>query len=225
MPSGRGILAIQSRSGAASSPDLIERLVDEATAAHRYARALAHGDGAVRDVADAVHGLCLLHGHHPGVIDHILDLSIDAATRVFLGDAASGFAEERAMLSTLAAAAGPIPSTPAQAQSEAAITGQRHALAMLVRSDRNGCALGAVIAFLLDWQAVRVVIAGCARRIDLTLPAPDMPDRPAMIGWLHAVERTPALERAMAFGAQQLLAQQLGMWDLLEARQLARDAI
>jgi hypothetical protein len=33
---------------------------------------------------------------------------------------------------------------------------------------------------------------------------------------------SPAMERAISFGAQQILAQHRGLWDLLEARQLAR---
>jgi hypothetical protein len=36
------------------------------------------------------------------------------------------------------------------------------------------------------------------------------------------VADSPSFERAMSFGAQQLLAQHRGLWDLLEARQAAR---
>jgi hypothetical protein len=34
---------------------------------------------------------------------------------------------------------------------------------------------------------------------------------------------SPVLQRAMAFGAQQVFAQHRGLWDLLEARASARD--
>jgi len=33
---------------------------------------------------------------------------------------------------------------------------------------------------------------------------------------------SPSVERAIAFGAQQMLVQHRGLWDLLEAREIAR---
>jgi hypothetical protein len=38
------------------------------------------------------------------------------------------------------------------------------------------------------------------------------------------VSESASFERAMSFGAQQLLAQHRGLWDLLEARKAARAA-
>ena len=40
-----------------------------------------------------------------------------------------------------------------------------------------------------------------------------------------AIEATASVERAMAFGAQQMLAQHRGLWQLLEARATARHAM
>jgi hypothetical protein len=54
---------------------------------------------------------------------------------------------------------------------------------------------------------------------------------PAASEWIHrrstcpTKERpAPSAERAMQFGAQQLLLQHRGLWDLLEARRDARDS-
>ena len=48
---------------------------------------------------------------------------------------------------------------------------------------------------------------------------PDLRDTARLAG---AVADTPAAERAMLFGAQQLVAQHSGLWDLLEARAASR---
>jgi hypothetical protein len=99
---------------------------------------------------------------------------------------------------------------------------QRHALDMLARSERSGCALGAALALALDWRSIRAVLDVAARRVSIEpqaciLPSEDETRTVAMI-----VAETSAYERAMVFGAQQLLAQHRGLWDLLEARHLAR---
>ncbi|MEX6641314.1 hypothetical protein V2A36_33310, partial [Pseudomonas aeruginosa] len=77
---------------------------------------------------------------------------------------ASGFADERTYLAHLTAAVGPLPSTPGQAESESALVGERHALEMLARSERRGCATGAVAALLYDWRAIRRVLDVAAER-------------------------------------------------------------
>jgi hypothetical protein len=181
----------------------------------------ARGREAGRDLADAVHLVSSLHGRQPGVIDHARGKAADPAVRAWLDAAMTGFAAERAYLMRTVVAAGPLPSTPGQAECEAAVTGQRHALDMLGRSDRNGCALGAALALVLDWRAIRPMIDAAAQRFGVTLIPPALPSARQGLA-IAAATDSPAIERAMVFGAQQLLAQHRGLWSLLEARAEAR---
>jgi hypothetical protein len=142
----------------------------------------------------------------------------DPVERAWLEQAAEAFGEERFYLSRLVAAAGPLPSTPRQAECESAFVGLRHAFEMLARSGRSGCALGAVEALVMEWHVIRPLLDRAADRFDVAVVRCVMPDifadiRPSL-----------ATERAMAFGAQQLLVQHRGLWDLLESRTAAREA-
>jgi len=195
----------------------------DGTATHPMARSLSGLNLVVRDLTDAVHAFCSLHGRHPGVIDHAVVHNHQPAAQEWLEAAAAAFTEERTYLARLTAAAGPLPSTPGQAESEAAIAGQRHALDMLAQSDRTGCATGAAIALALDWVAVREMLDSAARRFGVEPPASTLPDEMETALLVSALTETPAIERAMAFGAQQILAQHRGLWDLLEARASARN--
>jgi len=204
--------------------DMIGALVAaEGAAAHPVARALARPTAPLRDVADAIRGLCMLHGRHPGVVDRAADSNASSAAGPWLAEAAEAFTVERAYLVKLTAAAGPLPSTPGQAETEAAIVAQSHALDTLAQSSRAGCAIGASIALVLDWRMVRTLLDSAALRLGV-LPAwlglPLDSETTALTSTLTA---EPAVERAMAFGAQQLLAQHRALWDLLEARRSARD--
>ncbi|MBA2918475.1 hypothetical protein GON01_05745 [Sphingomonas sp. MAH-20] len=208
--------------------DLLVSLVRaDGSAGHAYPQAteLTAGPEAMRNLADAAHYLCVLHGRFPGVIEHAARKTGHPAARGWLSTAAEAFAAERALLTRLAVATGPLPSTPGQAECEAAVLQQRHALEMLSQSERAGCALGAAFALALDWQAVRAVLEAAARRAsiapgDCGLPGEEETRTVAMI-----VAETTSFERAMSFGAQQLLAQHRGLWDLLEARQQARQGL
>jgi hypothetical protein len=195
----------------------------EGSASVPVARALSSVHAPARDLADAVHCLCLLHGRHPGVIDAVSDRTQHPAASAWLAEAADAFAEERATLVRLVAAVGPLPSTPGQAESEAAILGQRHALDMLAASDRAGCPIGATMALLLDWHAIRAVLDTTAERLGLAIEPSQLPAYQESATVLAALAETPAFERAMLFGAQQVLAQHRAMWHLLEARATARD--
>lgn len=196
----------------------------EGTAGHLYAASveLLSGKFATRNLADAVHYLCTLHGRHPGVVDHAATRTVHGAARKWLIDAVDGFAVERAQLAKLVVAAGPLPSTPGQAESEAAVVSQRHALEMLAQSDRQGCAVGAALALALDWGAVRGLLDVAADRFGVERVASALPAPEASNGLYDALAENPAVERAMNFGAHQLIGQHRGLWDLLEARQLAR---
>jgi len=184
----------------------------------------ARGREAARDLADAVHLLSSLHGSSPGVIDLARDRPMAADARGWLDMAAAGFAAERAYLMRVVVAAGPLPSTPGQAECEAAVAGQRHAVEMLARSDRNGCALGAAVALVLDWRAIRTVIDAAAQRFGLPLTPPSLPLPRRTVAAVEAAA-APLPDRAMVFGAQQMLVQHQGLWNLLEARSEARNLL
>ncbi|OYY69015.1 MAG: hypothetical protein B7Y47_12650 [Sphingomonas sp. 28-63-12] len=177
----------------------------------------------VRDIADAIHALCMLHGRQPGIIDHAFARNSQPAAQGWLEVALEGFAVERAFLAKLASAAGPLPSTPGQAESEAAVVGQRHALDMLAQSDRTGCAIGAAVALVIDWSAMRQVLNVAAHRFGIEPPGYELPLPAETETIVVETAENPAVERAMAFGVQQVLAQHRGLWDLLEARASARD--
>lgn len=199
---------------------LVARVHAEGSAAHPHLRSdtLHSGPEALRNLADAAHHLCILHGRLPGVIDHAVARMRQPAARAWMEAAAEAFVSERALLTRLAVATGPLPSTPGQAECEAAVLQQRHALAMLAQSERDGCALGAAVALVLDWQAIRTVLEAAAKRVSMEPQPSRLPDA----GSLPLAPASPAFERAFAFGSQQLLAQHRGLWDLLEAREAAR---
>lgn len=196
----------------------------EGTASHRHstAEALVKGPEAARNVADVVHLLCLLHGRHPGAVDHAVFRASDAATKAFLTETAEAFAEERALLAKLVVAVGPQPSTPGQAESESAVLAQHHAIDMLAQSERDGCALGAAMAIVADWVAMRTVLDAIAKRVSVDVQPSKLPDADAIAAAIRAASTGAGMERAMLFGAQQIIAQHRGLWDLLEARAIAR---
>jgi hypothetical protein len=203
---------------------LIALVRAEGSAAHRHPKSevLTDGPEAARNVADIVHLLCLLHGRHPGVVDHAIDHVTKPATRGFLSDAAEAFSHERALLTKLVVAVGPLPSTPGQADTETAVLAQHHAIDMLAQSERSGCAFGAALALLADWVAVRPLLETAARRLSLDFDKSDLPNAIAIAAAIRAANNSDAADRAMLFGAQQIVAQHRGLWDLLEARAIAR---
>ncbi len=209
----------------APATDIVTQLVKaEGTGSHLYAASveLLSGRFATRNLADAVHYLCTLHGRHPGVVDHAAVRTAREAVRKWILQAVDGFTVERGYLTKLAVAAGPLPSTPGQAESEAAVIGQRHALEMLAQSDREGCAIGAAIGLVLDWRGVRGLLNVAADRLGVTIAECTLPSPEASHELVVSLSESPAVERALAFGSAQLIGQHRGLWDLLEARQLAR---
>jgi hypothetical protein len=195
----------------------------DGSAAHHVPRTLADPHAPLRDLADAVHGLCMLHGRHPGAIDHAIAGNSDETAAAWLAEAAAAFAVERGYLAQLIAAAGPLPSTPGQAESQAAILSQTHALDMLAQSRRAGCAIGAAVTLILDWRAIRSVLDAAALRFGVLPPPLALPLDADTISLVGVLGSAPAIDRAMAFGAEQVLAQHRGLWDLLDARRSARD--
>lgn len=204
---------------------MLDALVaSDGTGAHPYVRSgkLSDGVDAMRNLADAVHFLCVLHGRHPGVVDHAARKAVEPEARRWLDEAAAAFAAERALLGRIAAAVGPVPSTGGQARCEAAVAGQRKALDMLAESDRRGCAIGAALALTLEWRTIRVLLDISAARIDIETPRCTLPDLIATARLAQEIAETPAIERALSFGAQQLVWQHRSLWDLLASREQAR---
>jgi hypothetical protein len=194
----------------------------DGSAAHETPRKLVARDVVARDFADTVHALCMLHGRQPGLIEHALHRNAQPLAQEWLIEASAAFTVERNYLASLVAIAGHAPSTPGQAESEAAILGQRHALEMLAQSERAGCATGAVVALLLDWATIRRTLDVAAERFGLAPPPLDLPIDAEIETVVMSLGGAPGVERAMAFGAQQLLAQHRGLWNLLDARASAR---
>jgi hypothetical protein len=203
---------------------ILEALVAaDGTAAHAYANRASTGvarDARLSryDLADAAYYLCMLHGRHPGVIDHAATRSADNAARQWLIEAGDAFARERAYLTQVTVAVGPAPSTAGQADCETVVSQQRHALDMLAQSDRRGCAMGAAMALVLDWRAVRHVLDMAALRAGIEPHPCALPERSATLDVARAIGGDEAIDRAIQFGARQLLNQHRGLWDLLSAR-------
>lgn len=212
----------------AGSSDLtraIDALVTaEGAGAHPYvqSRKLVEGRDATRNLADAVHFFGLLHGRQPGLVDHAAMRAVDANERQWFDSAGFAFSRERAYLSALSSAAGPLPSTAGQQQCEQTVLAQGHAIDMLGQSERSGTALGAAIALALDWRAIRAVLDAAADRLDVTARPAALPDLHDTIALIASRDGMGSVERAMLFGAQQLLAQHRGLWDLLATREEVR---
>jgi hypothetical protein len=212
----------------AASSDLTRALdalvTNDGAGAHPYvlSRKLVEGRDATRNLADAVHFFGLLHGRHPGLVDHAALRAVDVDERRWFDAATHAFSRERAYLSALGSAAGPLPSTAGQQQCEQTVLAQGHAIDMLGQSERAGTALGAAIALALDWRAIRAVLDAAAGRLDVTARPAALPDLHETIALIGSRNGMTPVERAMLFGAQQLLAQHRGLWDLLATREAVR---
>ena len=107
-----------------------------------------------------------------------------------------------------------------------AFAAQGHAFEMLGTSDRQGCSVGAALAFVQDWLAIRPLLDMTAMKFGIDTPANRFPtpwDNIKLADSLAA--KGPAIERALFFGAQQLLSQQRAFWRLMAARAAARAAL
>jgi len=144
--------------------------------------------------------------------------------KTWLDRAAEAFERERLYVVRLTSAVGPLPSTPGAAETEASLVAARHALETLASSERKGCALGAATSLIGDWWPIRRLLDRAAARVGLECPAPSLPDEASVIEVIHRASETPASERALAFGGEQLLLQHRALFDLLEARATARSA-
>ena len=202
----------------------LARVAGDGCARHPHLNSLLEtaGPHSGRDLADAVHLLCSLHGRYPGLIEIALQRCSTGEVQSWLGHASEAFERERLYLVRLTSAVGPMPSTPGAAETESSLVAARHALETLALSERNGCALGAATALVGDWWPIRRLLDRAASRVGLEAPAPSLPDEGSVIEVIELATESAASSRALAFGGEQLLLQHRALLDLLEARAGAR---
>ena len=202
----------------------LARVAGAGSARHPYLNSLLEASGrhSGRDLADAVHLLCNLHGRYPGLIEIALQRAPKGPVQDWLTRASEGFERERLYLVRLTAAVGPLPSTPGAAETEASLVAARHALETLAMSERNGCALGAATALIGDWWPIRRLLDRTAARLGTDSPPPSLPDETSVVAIIDSGTDAGAAARALAFGGEQLLLQHRSLFDLLEARAEAR---
>jgi hypothetical protein len=202
----------------------LARVDAQGSADHGYRLSLvgASGPNSARDLADAIHLFCSLYGRHPGLIELALNNCTAGPVRDWLREASDAYERERLYLVRLTAAVGPLPSTPGAAETESTLVAQRHAIETLAASERRGCALGAATALMADWPAIRAVLDRAADRMGMQRPALTLPDQDSIVRVVGEGTDGPPSERALGFGGEQLLLQNRGLFDLLEARAAAR---
>lgn len=202
----------------------LARVAGNGCARHPHLLSLLEGTGphSGRDLADAVHLLCSLHGHYPGLVEIALQRCPEGGVREWLARASDAFERERLYLVRLTSAVGPLPSTPGAAETEASLVAARHALETLATSERDGCALGAATALVCDWWPVRRLLDRVAARVGTEAPAPSLPDEASVVAIVDHAAITPGSARALGFGGEQMLLQHRALFDLLEARTEAR---
>lgn len=171
-------------------------------------------------IADIAHFMCLSHGRLPGVIDHAANKIVDDCARSWLVQSIEAFALERMMMNQLAVAAGPIKRLFGQNKITAILQNQAKSFELLATSDRKGCSAGTAIAFMLDWQASRGILDQIAIALGIEPRLAILPTAPQSEALCALLADSDAKKRAMLFGAQQILAQQRGLWQLIAARHL-----
>ena len=215
---------VRAQPPAAPPRTLDDALAQGGSADHAHMAVLLDRDCVARavDLADAAHYLCLLHGRFPGLIDYAATRTADPYVGQWLARACEAFVGERALLTRLTVAAGPITSTPGQDRCTPAIINLRGALNALSQSDRQGCALGAAFAMVLDWQAVRCVLDLIAARTGLDVRPSSLPTAQDTRQIASELSAERAIGRAIGFGASQMLLQHRQFWDMLEERAALR---
>ena len=101
---------------------------------------------------------------------------------------------------------------------------QARSFALLASSERNGCAAGAAIAFVMDWRMTRPLLERTALALGLAPPVCSLPDDTESLQLVEIMSAAPSVSRAITFGSEQMLAQQRGLWQLVAARHVAMTA-
>ena len=169
-------------------------------------------------LADIAHFMNISHGRHPGVVEYAAQKIVDDAARSWLIQALDGMLKERAFLNMLTVTAGPIRRLTGQDNVNALVESQAKNFQMLATSDRKGCSPGSAIAFVIDWHQTRPLLEIVAHQMGISPPAVILPSVADCAALAQTLERGDSFRRAMAFGAEQTLAQQRGLWQLIVAR-------
>lgn len=205
--------------------DLLTSLVaGEGSATHAWLHSpeLNASADATRNLSDMLHLLTMLHGPQSGLIELVAEHNVWPGGDAWLAQAARGFANERGNLGQLIVAAGPVPSTPGEAATMSALLAQRQAMATIARSDRFGCAIGAVVGLLLDWLPIRAVMETAAERLNVPFAPLRLPSEEETAQVLASMPEQPRLERTLVFGARQIMLHHQCLLDLLATRAGAR---
>ena len=80
------------------------------------------------------------------------------------------------------------------------------------------------MALVIDWNHIRRILNAAGNKFGVEPPAFGMGNTTEIRDLADELGSSPLVERALLFGAQQVMLQQYGLWDLLEARQMARNA-
>ena len=203
---------------------LFAHVMERGSAAHAYVRSpqLSSGLAAGANLADAIHFLCTLHARYPSIIEMAQDRNMDPIAADWFNAASRAFTAERNLLAKLVVTVGPLPPTPGAGTSDAMALSQQRAITLLAQSERRGCGLGAALALALDWFHIRHVLDAAAMHFGIVPPPNRFTDENTIAEIAHAASESPAVERAMLFGAEQIVLQHHGLWGVLEARQQAR---
>lgn len=169
-------------------------------------------------LADISHFMHISHGRHPGLIEYAAQKIVDDAARDWLVQAIDGMLGERAFLNRLTVTAGPIRRLNSQNKVNALVESQAKNFQMLATSDRKGCSAGAAITFVLDWQQTRPLLDIVAHEMGLAPTPVNLPPVAECAKLAQKLDQAEGYRRAMAFGANQTLAQQRGLWQLIVAR-------
>jgi hypothetical protein len=216
---GTGLHNLVTENGSASVTAQLRRFIESS----RDPNGLRQRTNILRPalIADIAHFMCVSHGRHPGVIEHAATKILDDEAREWFVTAIDGFIIERDYLNRLTVAAGPIRSHAGQDKVSALLAGQAKNFQMLATSDRNGTAAGAAIAFVLDWIASRPLLDSVATSLDIPVPAISLPAQDECVNFANAIAKSDNIVRAIGFGADQLLGQQRGLWQIIAARHAA----
>ena len=213
---GEGFAALVVENGSVPVSGPLSAFLDRCMAAPDLRKSVKDSLPAL--LADVAHFLNVSHGRVPGVVDHAAGKIVDPEAREWLMHANSAFASERAYLNSLTVSAGPIRRHLDQDKIEALLATQQRSFEMLATSDRKGCPAGAAMAFVLDWHSTRPLLDRAALMLDVEAPNCGLPSVTATVTLANALTGNSAVERAIAFGSQQLLSQQKGLWHLIAAR-------
>ncbi len=191
---------------------------------HPWMRRLASdpGRGAGPDLADAIHWLALLHGGAAGLVDGASLLARSDRERRFLNGAFDAWQSERAALASLAVAVGPVPSTSGHHLDEVTTADLAHAIATLATSERDGVSLGAATALIVEWHGLRALMERAAERFGCDIRPCVLPSQADLLATVAGFIDAPGVERAMAFGADQLVRQHGTFVAMLQRRSAAR---